>query len=424
MNDPDKFVGSTIGPYQLVEFIGEGGMAKVYKALHPELQRYAAIKIMHAHFFKDDEFISRFKNEAKSLAMLRHPNIVQVYDASISGKFPYIVMEYIRGKTLREFILEYNNRQARIPITYALRITYSIGLALAFAHQNDMVHRDVKPGNVILEESGRVVLTDFGLAQLGPEEEEKEKEEISGTPAYISPEQALGRATDPRSDQYSLGVIFFEMLTGRKPFTSDNPISMAISHVTHEVPSPQKFVPEIPDEVAEIIIKATQRNPANRFPTMADFLDQLTKVRIKTKTAKLPTASLHNLKLSSDQMSSWAPPDMSPGEDGAYVSLHFVDTGQVMDLQVNREYMIGRRHKSQPILPDIDLSPFNAYEWGISRLHASLTIMKDNVSITDLGSSNGTWHAGKRLPTNQAYQLHHGDVIHLGKLKIQILIYM
>ena len=423
MNAPDKFVGSMIGPYQLVEFIGEGGMAKVYRALHPELQRYAAIKILHNHFSRDEVFLQRFKNEAKNLAMLRHPNIVQVYDASISNNFPYIVMEYIKGKSLAEFIHEYNQKQARIPITYALRITYSIGLALAFAHQNKIIHRDVKPGNVILEESGRVVLTDFGLAQLG-QEEDKKKDEVEGTPAYISPEQALGRSVDARADQYSLGVIFFELLTGRKPFNENDPVNMAISHVTHEVPSPQEFVPEIPDDVANIVIKATQRNPSGRFTSMNDFLQQLTKVRIKTKTAKLPTASLKNLKLSSDRVASWAPPNKQVEQTSPTVSLHFVDTGQVMDLQLNREYMIGRKHKSQPILPDIDLSPFNAYEWGISRLHASLTVRMNDVTITDLGSSNGTWHAGKRISANQAYALKHGDVVHLGKLKIQILVYM
>ncbi|HKJ28182.1 MAG TPA: FHA domain-containing serine/threonine-protein kinase, partial [Anaerolineales bacterium] len=384
MMDPDNFVGSMIGSYQLVEFIGEGGMAKVYRALHSELQRYAAIKVMHAHYSQDDEFVRRFKNEAKNLALLRHPNIVQVYDASINGQFPYIVMEYIRGKTLKEFIQEYNNRQARIPIMNALRITYSIGLALAFAHQNQVVHRDVKPGNVILEESGRIVLTDFGLAQLG-EEEDRRKKEVEGTPAYISPEQALGRATDPRADQYSLGVIFYELLTGRKPYETEDPVTMTISHVTNEVPSPQEYVPEIPDEVAEIVVRATQRNPGKRYDSMNEFLSQLTKVRIKTKTAKLPTASLKDLKLSSDRVASWAPPDMKLGKDDAYVSLHFVDTGQVMDLGINREYLIGRGHQSQPILPDIDLTPFSAYEWGISRLHASLTIKNNEVVIADLG---------------------------------------
>jgi serine/threonine protein kinase len=332
-------------------------------------------------------------------------------------------MEYVEGKTLKQFIKEYNQRHTRIPLNYTLRIVYSVGLALAFAHQNKMVHRDVKPGNVILEDTGRVVLTDFGLAQLGHEIDEKEKDSVEGTPAYISPEQALGRPAESRSDQYSLGVIFFEMLTGRQPYDTKDPITMAISHVTNEIPSPKEYYPELDDEIAQIVIKSTHKNINERFGNLAEFLNQITKVRIKAKTAKLPTATLKDLEISAEDVESWSVPAREKEDKRSVVCLHFVDTGQVLDLELNREYMIGRRHRTQPILPDIDLTPFNAYEWGISRLHASLNVMKDQVNITDIGSSNGTWYAGKRLPPNKPQELNHGDLIHLGKLKIQILIY-
>ncbi len=423
MEKADHFIGTSIGKYNLVEYIGSGGMAKVYKAFHPELKRYAAIKIMHPRFFEDQKVLTQFQSEAQNLAMLRHPNIVQVYDASVSGKFPYIVMEYIEGKTLKQFIKEYNNRHTRIPLSYTLRIIYSIGLALAFAHHNRMVHRDVKPGNVILEDSGRVVLTDFGLAQLAYDMDDADKDSVEGTPAYISPEQALGKPAEPRSDQYSLGVIFFEMLTGRQPYDTKDPVNMAISHVTHEIPSPKEYYPELNDEIAEIVVKATQKNLKERYNTLAEFLNQITKVRIKTKTAKLPTASLKDLRISEDDVSSWSVPDREMMDKRSVVCLHFVDTGQVLDLEPNKEYMIGRRHKTQPLLPDIDLTPFKAYEWGISRLHASLNVEKDQITITDIGSSNGTWYAGKRLPPNKPLQLNHGDLLHLGKLKVQVLIY-
>lgn len=423
MEKPDHFIGTSIGKYNLVEFLGEGGMAKVYKAYHPELKRYAAIKIMHPRFFEDQKVLTKFQTEAQNLAILRHPNIVQIYDASVSGKFPYIVMEFIEGKTLKQFIKEYNQRHTRIPLSYTLRIIYSIGLALAFAHQNKMVHRDVKPANVILEDSGRVVLTDFGLAQLAHEIDEKDKDAIEGTPAYLSPEQALGKPAEPRSDQYSLGVIFFEMLTGRQPYDTKDPITMAISHVTHEIPSPKEYYPELDDEIAEIVVKTTQKNTNERYNNLAEVLNQITKVRIKAKTAKLPTASLSDLQISAEDVDSWSVPTTMKEDKSSVVCLHFVDTGQVLDLELDREYMIGRRHKTQPILPDIDLTPFKAYEWGISRLHASLNVQKEQVSITDIGSSNGTWYAGRRLPPNKPLVLKHGDLLHLGKLKIQVLIY-
>ncbi|NIX55914.1 MAG: protein kinase, partial [candidate division Zixibacteria bacterium] len=385
MQKPDHFLGTSLGKYNLVEYLGEGGMAKVYKAFHPELKRYAAIKIMLPRFFSDQKVLSRFQTEAQNLAMLRHPNIVQVYDASVSGKFPYIVMEYVEGKSLKQFIQEYNQRHTRIPLSYTLRIVYSIGLALAFSHQNKMVHRDVKPANVILEDTGRVVLTDFGLAQIKHDFDDSEKDSVEGTPAYISPEQALGKPAEPRSDLYSLGVIFFEMLTGRQPFDTKDPVSMAINHVTHQIPSPKEYFPELEDEIAEIVVKATQKNLNARYNNLAEFLNHITRVRIKAKTAKLPTASLKDLKISEDDVGSWSVPARNWEDKRSVVCLHIVDTGQVLDLELNREYMIGRQHRSQPILPDIDLTPFKAYEWGISRLHASLTVTKDEVTITDIG---------------------------------------
>lgn len=424
MKTSNQFLGSNIGSYNLTEYIGEGGMARVFKAYHPDLKRYAAIKIINPEFLDEKEFIDHFKTEAQNLAVLRHPNIVQVYDASTTSDFPYIIMEYIEGKTLKQFINEYKRAQTRIPITHTMRVIYSLGLALSFAHRNNIVHRDIKPSNVILETSGRVVLTDFGLAQFNDGKESQSGQTIEGTPAYISPEQAVGRGVNPKSDQYSLGVIFFEMLTGRKPYNAKDAVSMSLSHATRDMPSPQEFYPEIPDEVAEIVIRATRKNPQERYPQISDLLKDLIKVRIKSKTAKLPTASLRDLKLSSDRVASWSAPEYKLSEKDSVVCLHFVDTGQIMELDLNREYLIGRKHSSQPIIPDIDLSPFKAYEWGISRLHASIAIQMDQVTITDLGSANGTWHAGERLIPNQPYPLKHGDVIHLGKLKAQILIYM
>jgi len=423
MNLPDPMIGATIGKYQLTEFLGEGALAKVYKAYHPDLRRNASMKILHPKLLKDSDFVSSFKEEASNLARLKHPNIVQIYDASITTKFPYFVMEYIQGCSLRQFMTEFKQNQTRIPITKSLRIAYSIGLALAFAHKNNIIHRDIKPSNILLEDSGRAVLTDFGLARLTGQPDLEPESLPVGTPAYTAPEQALGQASEPRSDLYSLGIIFFEMLTGFQPNIATDSLTTTINHLTRDIPSPLDHFPELPDEIAEIVVKCTRRNINDRYESIDEFLNEITKVRIKIKTAKLPTASLKDLQISSDRVSSWAAPELEE-DGGAMVSLHFVDTGQVIKLDLNREYLIGRQHKSQPIIPDIDLTPFNAYEWGISRLHASMAIRQDQIAITDLGSSNGTWHAGNRLVADEPYDLHHGDVVHLGKLKIQILSYI
>ncbi|MBN2043514.1 MAG: protein kinase [Anaerolineales bacterium] len=423
MSQPDSIIGATIGKYQLVEFLGEGALAKVYKAYHPDLKRYAAMKILHPQLLKDPEFVTNFQQEAQRSAHLKHPNIVQIYDASIAQKFPYFVMEFIQGRSLYHFIQEYKHSKTRIPITTSLRIVYSVGLALAYAHSKQLIHRDVKPSNILLEQSGRVVLTDFGLARLTGQPDLHPEALPVGTPAYAAPEQALGQPPEPRSDLYSLGIVFYELLTGIQPNIASNSLNTTIKHLTHDIPSPIEYFPELPDEIAAIVVRATRRNLNKRYPSLTEFLNDLTKIRIKTKTAKLPSASLKDLRVSDHEGSSWALPDRNEGEEGPVVSLHFVDTGQVIDLQQNREYLIGRKHKSQPILPDIDLTPFNAYEWGISRLHASLAVYPDQITITDIGSSNGTWHAGKRIPKDTPYTLQHGDLLHLGKLKIQILSY-
>jgi serine/threonine protein kinase len=423
MEHSDRFIGSSLGPYRLTEYLGQGAMARVYKAIHPDLRRYAAIKILRPHFSADKEFVRLFRIEAQNLALLRHPNIVQVYDASIAGNFPYIIMEFVHGKTLKQLISDYQMRQIRIPLIRTMRIIYSAGLALAYAHQKNMIHRDVKPANIILEDSGRVVLTDFGLARLTSHMDPEGSGGFSGTPAYIAPEQALGKGVQPSADIYSLGVIFFELLTGRQPFSGENPMAVAMQHITHEIPPPRKYVPEIPEEVDQIVQLATAKNPNHRYQSVNYFLEDITKVRLQTRTARLPTAALTHMPAQGGQQSSWAPPESAATKAGKQVSINFLDTGQVVALELNHDYVIGRRHKSQPIIPDIDLSPFQAYDWGISRLHASLSVTDTKVSITDLGSSNGTWHAGTRIQPNHAYSLQHGDVIHLGKLKLQILIY-
>ena len=423
MEKPEQFVGNYLGQYKLVQYLGYGAMARVYKAFHTELRRYAAVKVLHPHFSSDPDFLLQFKAEAQNLARLRHPNIVQVYDASVAGNYPYLVMEFIDGITLKFLIEEYSEKRVRIPLIRALRTIYSVGLALAYAHQRNIIHRDVKPSNIMIEESGRVVLADFGLARLTTMRSDTETGTIKGTPAYMAPEQALGRSSNPRSDIYSLGVIFYELLTGRQPYSDENPLAIAMKHVSDPLIPPRAVVPEIPEEVEKIVIRSMIKNPNERYSTAKDFLQDLTKVRLKIKTTRLPTASLSSLQLSSDKIASWTTPDRPEGRHGLQVSMHFIDTGQILNLRLNREYTIGRKHKSQPIVPDIDLSPFKAFEWGISRLHASVSVLEDELTITDIGSSNGTWHAGKRLLINHPYKLVHGDIVYLGKLKIQFLIY-
>jgi serine/threonine protein kinase len=323
----------------------------------------------------------------------------------------------------KSLIEEYKKKYIRLSLPKCLRTIYSIGLALSYAHQRGVIHRDVKPGNVMVENSGRVVLADFGLAKLLYKQVNTETGRIKGTPAYMSPEQALGHSCNPRSDIYSLGVISYELLTGKLPFTADNLIAMAMKQVSESPLPPRSVVPEIPTEVEKIVLQAMSKNPNERYETVNEFLHDLTKVRLRIRTARLPTASLSSLKELDGNVASWTRPDRQEDQEGPRVSIHFVDTGQIINLDMEREYTIGRKHKSQSVIPDIDLSLFKAYDWGISRLHATIVARPGFVSITDIGSSNGTWIDGKRLQPNQPAQLKHGDIFYLGKLKIQLLNY-
>lgn len=422
LSAPEELLGKTLGKYRLEKYLGYGAMARVYMAQHLTLQRPAAIKILHAHYSSDSELMNQFIEEAKNLAKLRHPNIVQVYDIERQDSLAYIIMEYVDGPTLRKLIHDARDNNQRLQVSRSFRIVYSLAVALSYAHQRGIVHRDVKPGNVMLENTGRVVLADFGLARILSGKNLTLPGTIKGTPAYMSPEQALGQPSQPRSDIYALGVMFYELLTGQLPFDDENPFTIAMKHVNDSLVPPKDLVPEIPEMAEKIIIKSMSKDPTERYKSVNDFISDLTQVRLQIKTAKLPAARISDLAEKSDKYTTWSVPARE-SEAGPQICLHFIDTGQIINLDNEKEYTIGRKHKSQPLMPDIDLSPYSSYEWGISRLHAVLSVRDEQVTITDTGSSNGTWHAGTRLEHDKPYPLEHGDTIFIGKLKIQMLIY-
>jgi hypothetical protein len=198
-------------------------------------------------------------------------------------------------------------------------------------------------------------------------------------------------------------------------------MAFIVKHLEEPIPSPRSIVPEVPEEIEKIILKATEKNPEARYENVRTFLYDLSRFRYEIGTAKLPTARLSDLA-ETIAHSSVATPGGEPGKE-LLTSLHFIDTGQILNLEQEKEYTMGRKYVNQPIIPDIDLTPFNAYEWGISRLHAKISVGKGKVAITDLGSSNGTWVGGEKITPNMPRMLKHGETINLGKLRIQALIY-
>ncbi len=270
----------TLGKYEIVERLGRGGMAEVYRGYHVALDRYVAIKLLHAFLADDPEFKSRFEKEAQNVAKLKHPNIVQVYDFEYdqANESYYMVMELIEGPTLKDRLFDLDKANEQMALPEALRIVHDAGAALAYAHRQGMIHRDVKPANLMLDKDGRVVLTDFGIAKIVTGVQFTASGGMVGTPAYMAPEQGLGEAGDERSDIYSLGVILFQLCTGRLPYEADTPLATILKHLNEETPRPMHLNPGLPREVEKIILKAMAKEPDDRFDTAQDMAEHIEQV--------------------------------------------------------------------------------------------------------------------------------------------------
>jgi tRNA A-37 threonylcarbamoyl transferase component Bud32 len=258
-------IGELIGGrYEIEELVGTGGMSSVYRARDRVLERRVALKVLHEHFSADPEYVERFRREARAIARLNHPNIVTVIDRGEFGKRQFIVFEHIPGENLKEVV----EREGQLPVAQALALTHQIARGLAFAHQHGVVHRDVKPQNVLLDESGTAKVTDFGIARsLDPGEELTQTGTLLGTSDYIAPEQASGEPIDARSDQYSLGVLLYELLTGEVPYPADSFMAVAMRHLRDPVPSVRERRRDVPDRVDKIVARAMAKRPADRFPS-------------------------------------------------------------------------------------------------------------------------------------------------------------
>ena len=264
-----KIIGNR---YEIIEKIGNGGMATVYKAKCHVLNRYVAIKVLKDEFTTDEEFIKRFNTEAQSAASLTHPNIVSIYDVGNEGNIYYIVMELIQGKTLKEIISE----DGALPWKWSINIAIQIASALEIAHKNNIIHRDIKPHNIIITEDGIAKVTDFGIAKAVSNSTITAFGTTIGSVHYFSPEHARGGYTDAKSDLYSLGVVMYEMLTGRVPFDADTPVSVALKHMQEKPVEPIKLNPSIPFAVNQIIMKAMQKEANLRYDSATEMLRDLT----------------------------------------------------------------------------------------------------------------------------------------------------
>ena len=272
---PD-LTGQTMGKYQLTERLGRGGMADVYKGYQPGLDRYVAVKVLHSHLAEDADFINRFKREAKTVAELRHPHIVQVFDFDVQGENYYMVMEYIPGgRTLKEILQDVAGRKERLSPILALDVVAKLADALEYAHRLGMVHRDIKPSNILIPSPDRPVLSDFGIARIMGATGLTASGAMIGTPAYMSPEQGRGEPADERSDIYALGVVLYEMVTGQPPYDADTPYGVILKHINDPIVPPHVLVGELPDAIERVVLKSLAKNPDDRYDSMAQMRDAL-----------------------------------------------------------------------------------------------------------------------------------------------------
>ena len=394
-----NLIPATIGPYELESELGRGSMATVYRAYQPQLGRWVAIKVLDRG---GEEFLHRFRQEARAVAALRHPNILTVHDYGEQDNHAYLVMEYVAGGTLR-------TNFSKLPLNWpdAIKLILPIGRALAYAHSQQILHRDVKPVNILMPQPDWPLLADFGLVKLLHDQTKSSTNPgvILGTPAYSAPEQFLGQKTDYRSDVYSLGVILYELVTGIQPLVSDS-IFETIQRRLNQLPDPPSlYAPNLPPQVARVILKALAKDLSGRYQTMDDFVAAM---------AQLDQTDGNNNKGSTNQATMM----LDKGTAVTGPRLVILGTGVALPLSAMDPNILGRfsTHGLQPNAINLDLH--GGGQAGVSRRHARIYQNKGQWFVEDLNSTNGTFVDEQLVKPSQPTLLTAGCEIRCSRLTL------
>jgi serine/threonine protein kinase len=387
------FTGKTIGPYIIQEQLGQGGMATVYKAYHPDLDRHVAIKVIDASLAKEKDFIERFRREARVIAKFDNVHIVPVYDLGQYKGQPYYVLKLIDGQTLRERI-----KKAPLSNLEIMEVVLAVGDALQYAHRCGVLHRDIKPSNVMIAREGKIYLTDFGLAKFIENSSSLTGERIIGTPQYISPEQAQNvQKIDEGTDIYSFGVMIYEMVVGCLPYDGKTAFSIIEDHIRRSPPLPTSIKPDLPREMETVILKAIAKNRSDRYDSVTSLVKAFQK------------ALVSHTDLQTILVTKNAPlgEPMLLGESGDQYLLTM------------KKSTIGRNSGAKNIVNDIDLSYVDVKKI-VSRCHAMVQVEDNEYYLHDLNSHNGTFLNGERIAPNQPRKLKTGDLIEFGSEGVKL----
>ena len=455
-NDLGMLVGKSLGQFQIVERIGAGGMAMVFKAYQPTLDRHVAIKVLPALYARDPIFVKRFEQEARSVARLAHPNIVRIHDFGEQDNITYIVMEYVDGGTLKDRL------KHPLPVTEAADFIIQAAEGLECAHRNGIIHRDVKPANILLRKDGYLLLSDFGIAKIleGTTNLTRAGTGI-GTPQYMSPEQGTGKMVDRRSDIYSLGIVMFHCLTGHVPFTADSPLSITLKHMNEPLPISRLAAENVPRPIIQVVQKMTDKQQQNRYQTTEDVVEALTRALAASNLslsrvyrgglAPLPLVASTPKGNSAEPMSNGNPATGNPqasSDRQAAVSLtcfrcaatnpsprlfcttcgddlsnrraqsdtYLVNGRPVLTrLTIHSGAMKGRSyrfHQDVTTIGRINGNDLVISGRTVSRRHARLWFADGNWYLEDVGSANGTLVNNVRI--HQPVLLHDNDVVNFG----------
>lgn len=320
--EQQTWIGRSLnGRYRIEALLGQGGMSSVYKATDPNLKRVVAVKLIHPHLLTDEDFIYRFKREAAAVAAFRHPNIVQVYDFNNDSDIYYMILEFVPGETLQDRLKHLKKSETKMPIRQAVGIMVNILDALNYAHKQGMIHRDIKPANIMLDTRGQAILMDFGIVKILDATEHTSTGAVMGTARYMSPEIIRSERADERSDIYSLGVAFYEMLSGEPPFEADSAMSLLMQHLNDPVPDLSTKRDDLPSELIQIVNKSLEKERENRYSTAEEMIDDLTRFLASLETVpvqktapklKPDPAKAETHKIESKSQDQTEPWDVSP----------------------------------------------------------------------------------------------------------------